>query len=748
MKIVRIIWAAAILFAATAGVHAQEVPASPDSDALAPLTVETTQDATEAAPAAKVDEVEKAAQPAVAPKVDPTGGMTVQPVTKRTVATLGSIAPNSPYKIEVELTPWGAGIQRVTLADYYTDTSRKVHYTLMSQLEADNPYAPRGADDKYRMYAFSAKAVTINGHTIDLQSIAWDLQNPEDSTEAHYSVTILGPDGGRLLRIDRRFKLAADSYSLECEQKLTNLATAPLKITWQQFAHGDVTSDTGYLGDRRELVGGYHDLDYDPNRRHVYTKDVFLSRVTYLKDANVGEPIWPNKEVTQKSELVWLSTVNRYFVASLYRPLDNSNPDAPQTRPLSDVYPTIGHYAFGPNDNPEKQAMAFTLDAAPIVLQPEADSGTTLDLSLYVGPRMREVFATAPYSTLQLDQLIVYQLGCTWCTFQFLAKGLLWFLRLIEGDIISIGGVGIGLHDWGLSIIVLVLVVRLILHPITKNSQIRMAKMGRQMKSLQPELARLKKKYKDDQKTYNAEMMKLYKERNVSPFNMLGCLPMLMQTPIWIALYAMLYYAIELRQEPAFYGLFQHLGTLVGINWQFLSDLSKPDTFIHLGSKPIPLNLFIIHLDFQTINILPLLMGVTFFFQQRISMANNTASDSNEPKTDQQKSQEQMQKTMMWMMPILFPIMMYSVPSGLTLYIMASTLGGIIDSYIVRKHIREEEAAGTLLDSKPRVEAKPGSLKWRVQQWAQQKMAQVNEIQNQQQAPRDERRSDRPKRGR
>ena len=115
------------------------------------------------------------------------------------------------------------------------------------------------------------------------------------------------------------------------------------------------------------------------------------------------------------------------------------------------------------------------------------------------------------------------------------------FLKLIEGQIVQIGGMGIGVHDWGVAIIILVGVVRLILHPITKKAQVNMMKMGRQMSALQPDMEKLKKRYKDDQKKLNQEMMKLYREKGVNPANMLGCLPMFLQMPIWIALYAMLY---------------------------------------------------------------------------------------------------------------------------------------------------------------------------------------------------------------
>ena len=127
------------------------------------------------------------------------------------------------------------------------------------------------------------------------------------------------------------------------------------------------------------------------------------------------------------------------------------------------------------------------------------------------------------------------------------------------------------------------------------------------MKELQPEMEKLREKYKDDQQSLNAEMMKLYREKGVNPANMLGCLPMFLQMPIWVALYAMLYYAIELRHESAFYGIFQAVS---GGNWAFLADLSAPDNFIKFSGTGFSIPLFVINFHMTGINVLPILMGV------------------------------------------------------------------------------------------------------------------------------------------
>ena len=122
----------------------------------------------------------------------------------------------------------------------------------------------------------------------------------------------------------------------------------------------------------------------------------------------------------------------------------------------------------------------------------------SLDLGIYAGPQDREVFSTAaPLEALSFKQLILYQMSsfCAICTFQWLAKFLLGFLDLVH--MVS--------FDWGVAIIVLVLVVRTILHPITKKSQISMQRFGKQMQTLKPEMDKLQQRYKSDPKKLQAE---------------------------------------------------------------------------------------------------------------------------------------------------------------------------------------------------------------------------------------------------
>jgi len=228
-------------------------------------------------------------------------------------------------------------------------------------------------------------------------------------------------------------------------------------------------------------------------------------------------------------------------------------------------------------------------------------------------------------------------------------------------------------QDWGLAIIGLVLVVRAVLHPITKKSQVHMVKMQK----MGPEMERLKKKYADDKDALAKAQMQFYKEQGLTP--VLGCLPMFLQMPIWIALWNSLQSTFELRHSPFLYG------------FTWIHDLSKPDYLVRFA-QPIPL-VFGMHLS--GLNILPLLMAVVMFFQTKMQPKPTTMTPE----------QAQQQKMMTWMSTLLFPLMLYTGPAGLNLYIMTSTAFGIIEGKVIRKHIKEreelEKLGPTIVDAPP-----------------------------------------------
>ncbi len=423
----------------------------------------------------------------------------------------------------------------------------------------------------------------------------------------------------------------------------------------------------------------------NPPKFGIYVDDSFIPRSSLLKGSAI---VWPNASLRAGSRLAWLAAENRYFALITHAPVPPTAAVTADVPELEAVFPNLGYHVFDHDVDArlaDPRRVAIELESAPLTVAP--GQAANLDLAVYAGPRQNALFEQAPYNLLHFDKLIRYELGCTWCTFQWLAKGLLGYLKALHWVV----------RDWGVAIIILVLTVRLILHPITKRAQTNMMKMSKQMSSLQPEVQKLKDKFKDKPTELNREMMKLYKDKGINPANVLGCAPMLLQTPIWIALYAMLYFAIELRHEPAFYGIFQ---TISNGSWHFLQDLSVSDNFIRFIPPDQPAFkitwLPLIQPEFRSINILPLAMAFVFYFQMKLT--------TPPPQNEQQKQQQAIMK----FMPFIFPVMLYSAPAGLTLYICCSTLAGIVDSYLVRKHVREQEEAGTLFDKKP---IKPGGFR-------------------------------------
>jgi YidC/Oxa1 family membrane protein insertase len=212
--------------------------------------------------------------------------------------------------------------------------------------------------------------------------------------------------------------------------------------------------------------------------------------------------------------------------------------------------------------------------------------------------------------------------------------------------------------NYGVVIIILVFIFRIVIHPLTKKSQVSMSKMSK----MAPKVEEIKKKYANNRAEMNRQMMAVYKEHGASP--VMGMLPMMVQMPIWIALWSAINTSIDLR-GAAFLSF-------------WIKDLSLPDALISFQTVTLPL----LGWKISSLNLLPILMGVAFFLQQKL-MPKQAAAN---PQVAQQ------QKMMMIMMPLMFPIMLYNAPSGVSLYIMASTFAGVIEQYVIRKHIREKEA--------------------------------------------------------
>lgn len=199
-----------------------------------------------------------------------------------------------------------------------------------------------------------------------------------------------------------------------------------------------------------------------------------------------------------------------------------------------------------------------------------------------------------------------------------------------------------GIHkvipNWGWSIIILTFIIKILFFPLTKKSLYSM----KQLQKLRPYLQDIQKKYKDNPMQLQKELMNIYKEYNINPFA--GCLPTIIQIPIFIGFFLALRNSVFLRGAPF-------------ILW--IKDLSMPDTVYKIGQFPI--------------NILPILMTITSYFQQKLT-----------PQTDPS------QKSLTIIMPLLFLFILYNFPSGLLLYWVTMNIGSLIEQFIITKNIQKQ----------------------------------------------------------
>ena len=204
--------------------------------------------------------------------------------------------------------------------------------------------------------------------------------------------------------------------------------------------------------------------------------------------------------------------------------------------------------------------------------------------------------------------------------------------------------------NYGISIIVLTLFLRVIFFPLTVKSMKSMKAVQNKMKKLKPEIDALKEKYKDDKSTQQAEMMKLYTSNNINPLSSLGgCLPLLIQLPVFIALYFALLYSIDLRHS----------------SFLWVNDLSQPEHLFDVLGIPF--------------RILPILMGVSWFLSQKLTPMTTPGSETME-----------LQMKLMQFMPIIFTVMFWGLPSGLILYWTVSNVLSIGQQLYINRQVPEE----------------------------------------------------------
>jgi YidC/Oxa1 family membrane protein insertase len=374
------------------------------------------------------------------------------------------------------------------------------------------------------------------------------------------------------VKITKRFQLNRDGYDIKVQYLINNSSLS----NWSGSFYGQIKRDSNPPSSEGPAFGmrSYWGAALREPEKN-YSKYTF-------DDLNDGA-------IKTSIQGGWVAMLQHYFVSAWIPPSDDVN-----------------NFSLRKSSDRSTNLMSFT--GAPIVVPP----GGTGDYhaTFYIGPKDQKILGDlATY----LDRTIDY--GWAWV----FAQPLFWVLDSIYDYV----------GNWGWSIILLTILVKMFLYPLSAASLRSMAKM----RNLQPQLTRLKELYGDDRQKMSQEMMALYKKEKVNPAG--GCLPMLLQFPIFISLYWVLFESYEIRHAP-------------WLLW--IQDLSTKDPYF----------------------VLPILMGGSMFLMQKL----------------QPMPTDPMQANIMRYMPIGITILMLGFPSGLVLYWTINNLLSMAQQWYVNRQMK------------------------------------------------------------
>lgn len=592
------------------------------------------------------------------------GGHDITPIL------MGNAADNSPFPMSVEVLPKGSAVRGVRLRGYKDQIKRRGFtpqpYPLLDAVPAtDNP----GETRTFNSFATQKVRIELKdgtSHDVPLDQAVWEvIARPTPGDERTVlGITVVAPDGRELARLTKTYQLdpqpvEAMTSDLKVTLDIANLTSEPLQaILVQQgpigFRREDPRADDRVIMSEDWSSKGLTRSRFNKNphhRKQVIEKED--RRINLGGDADAADtPL-----VTENTRVAWTAVANRYF-ACIMAPAGRTSVQDP--RLFSEVTATCLTNILHDEERPHQD---FTIEFTTRRLDLEPGTAKALAFDCYLGPKLKKAFVEVPaYQARGYEEVISASFYA--CAPTAMVWMMMWLLGIFERLV----------GNYGVAIIVLVLVVRAVLHPITKKSQVNMYKMQKDMAKLQPKLEAVRQKYANDRTKMNQAMMEVYQQEGINPAGgMLSCLPMLLQIPIWGALWAGLNYTIEMRHAP--------------LDGWWIRDLAGPDTILHFaGTIHIPLISTFLTGPIHGINILPFLLCVSQILQTKY-MPRSTTPQASGTAVDQMEQQ----RKMMMFMSVLFMFLLYNAPSGLNLYIMASNLFAVLEQWRIRKHLQDME---------------------------------------------------------
>lgn len=405
------------------------------------------------------------------------------------------------------------------------------------------------------------------------------------------------------LKVIKTFEIPTNGYNVVTTVRFENPAAAAyakpdyyVSLGAMKLVGGDATAMADIALDCRASMPGKDDFDVEVCGVSEMA-ELFGGSGGGCSAAKVplAAPLWAEK--TDAIDVDWVTVRDRFFVQFLSPASENG-----AGAKLFATRQQTPNGVFAPDS--AAAAILFKAAAVP------ANGAVEQSFSYYVGPRKMSELRGLGEDTIDIMSFGTWEFFCVW---------LLDFLNFIA-RVIPFG--------YGVAIILLTIIVRVVLYPINRKSAAGM----RKMQEIQPLIKEINEKYKDDPQQRQQETMRIYGEHKINPLS--SCLPMLIQLPIFVALFTILRSSVELRFE----------------SFLWIPDLSSPE------------NLFRDTLGFG-VNILPILMAVTMGLQTGLTPSSGDPAQ---------------RKMMMIMMPVMMLVMFYSLPSALTLYWTVSQVLAII----------------------------------------------------------------------
>ncbi|MDH3981525.1 MAG: membrane protein insertase YidC [Kiritimatiellaceae bacterium] len=479
-------------------------------------------------------------------------------------------------KIRVQFTSLGAGIKSVTLFDF-------------PELNKEN-------SDPVVLDFSAAPALAYEGLAGIRSRDPVNIQTTEDGMSVIFSKAW---NSGVVFQ---RTLTISDNYLLSVNDRFINKSSDPWNVPSFRILTGSMENPVNMKAMKGISILGVDSYTVSDGISY-WGKELN----SMYKAENKPESIDAIPEGMYEKKVDWVSTKNKFF-AQILSP--------------KELIATMA--VISSRDMNEKAIMPKSIAAALAYKPTIVSAGDTFELNYtyFIGPKKYSILKEAGN---KMEKVMEFETTGAFSFMNWLMEParrfLLWTLNKFHAVIPS----------YGISIILLTLLIRILFWPLTHKSTESM----KRMQEIQPEIKALQEKYKKDPQRMQQETMKLYKEKKANPMG--GCLPMFVQIPVFIALFTVLRNAIELRYA--------------GFLW--ITDLSQPEN-LFAGSIPV----------IGSLNILPLLMSASMIWQQKLSSPGTAATPE----------QQQQQKMMMFMMPIMMLFFFYSMPSGLVLYWTTSNL--------------------------------------------------------------------------